>query len=62
MDQTKPTKPTRSEQPTSSPQPRIARKPYAPPSVVSETRLETRAGSPLSNPLDSLNGKNDYGL
>lgn len=53
--------PSQSEQPT---QPRAARKPYTPPAIVSETRLETRAGSPFSNPLDvdPINSRNDYGL
>jgi hypothetical protein len=38
------------------------RKPYARPAIVAETRLETRAGSPLSTPLDPINTRNDYGL
>ena len=42
--------------------PSPARKPYTPPAIVSETRLETRAGSPLSVPLDPMNTRNDYGL
>jgi len=42
--------------------PSPARKPYTPPAIVSETRLETRAGSPLSIPLDPMNIRNDYGL
>lgn len=46
--------------PAAARQPR--RKPYTPPAIVSETRLETRAGSPLSVPLDPMNTPNDYGL
>ena len=49
-------------QPAPPAQPSPARKPYTPPAIVSETRLETRAGSVLSVPLDPMNTRNDYGL
>ena len=51
-----------SEQPNQPAQRSSARTPYTPPAIVSETRLETRAGSPLSVPLDPMNTRNDYGL
>jgi hypothetical protein len=62
VEQPRPHEPARSEQTPPLAQPRRPRKRYAPPAIVSETRLETRAGSPLSNPIDPLNSKNDYGL
>lgn len=40
------------------------RKPYRPPAIVSEARLEARAGSPIppGGLLDPINTPNDYGL
>lgn len=42
--------------------PATRRKPYTRPAIVGETRLETRAGSPVSIPIDPMNVRNDYGL
>lgn len=56
--------PSREAQPQQPRPARTARKPYTPPAIVSEKQLETRAGSPLSSPLDidPINSRNDFGL
>lgn len=57
MDQLKPEAP-REPQPAPAQPERPARKPYARPAIVSEMRLEARAGTPLFLP----DPPNEYGL
>jgi hypothetical protein len=46
-----------------SPQPGLERrKRYVKPAIVTELKLESRAGSPVSDPLDPMNTPNEYGL